>query len=60
MDYIVDEKQMQQIDRYTIEQIGIPALVLMEKAAEAVAEQVKYLIAKLSVKKETSRILAVY
>ncbi len=60
MDYIVDEKQMQQIDRYTIEQIGIPALVLMEKAAEAVAEQVKYLIAKLSVKKETARILAVY
>ena len=44
MDYIVDEKCMQQIDRYTI----------------AVAKQVKHLIKKLSVKGEKPCILAVY
>ena len=39
MNYIVDAQQMREIDRRTIEEIGIPALVLMERAAEAVAAQ---------------------
>ncbi len=33
MEYITTKKEMQDIDRYTIEQIGIPAAVLMERAA---------------------------
>lgn len=34
-------KQMKEIDRRTIHEIGIPSLVLMERAAMAVAEEVK-------------------
>ena len=37
MEYIVEGKQMKEIDRRTIEDIGIPALVLMERAAECIA-----------------------
>lgn len=33
MKFIVDGEQMKQIDKYTIEKIGIPSLVLMERAA---------------------------
>lgn len=33
MKYIVTGKQMQKADQYTIEQIGIPSMVLMERAA---------------------------
>ena len=33
MKYILTGKQMQKADRYTIEQIGIPSMVLMERAA---------------------------
>lgn len=38
--YLVDSEQMKQIDHYTVEEIGIPAIVLMEKAALAVAKAV--------------------
>lgn len=38
MKYIVDGEQMKLIDRYTIEQIGIPAMVLMEKSANAIVQ----------------------
>ncbi|MDF2543535.1 MAG: hypothetical protein K0S47_3253 [Herbinix sp.] len=41
MKYAVDSKQMKEIDQYTIDQIKIPAMVLMERAAYAVAEKVK-------------------
>ena len=34
-------KQMKEIDRRTIAEIGIPSMVLMERAALAVAEEVK-------------------
>ncbi len=40
MRYLVTGGQMKQVDRYTIENIGIPSLVLMERAALAVAEEV--------------------
>ncbi|MCZ8521809.1 MULTISPECIES: NAD(P)H-hydrate dehydratase [Paenibacillus] len=38
--YIVTAEQMRRIDRETIENIGIPALVLMENAGRAVAEEI--------------------
>ena len=40
MRYLVTGGQMKEVDRYTIENIGIPSLVLMERAALAVAEEV--------------------
>lgn len=39
MRYLVSGSQMKHIDRYTIEKIGIPSMVLMERAALAVAEE---------------------
>lgn len=40
MRYLVTGGQMKEVDRYTIEQTGIPSLVLMERAALAVTEEV--------------------
>lgn len=37
---LVTGGQMKEVDRYTIEKIGIPSLVLMERAALAVTEEV--------------------
>jgi hydroxyethylthiazole kinase-like uncharacterized protein yjeF len=39
--YVVSSEEMRTIDRYTIEEIGIPALVLMENAGRAAAEEIK-------------------
>lgn len=41
MQYIVTKKEMQAIDAYTIEKIGIPSAVLMERAALSVVEEVE-------------------
>ncbi len=41
MKYLVDSSQMKEIDRYTIEEMGIPSLVLMERASLAVVEELK-------------------
>lgn len=38
MKTILDSKQMQQVDAYTIQQIGIPSMVLMERAALSVTD----------------------
>lgn len=46
MKYAVSASQMKEIDRHTIETIGIPACVLMEKAGMAVAERAKQLFPK--------------
>ncbi|RGZ00667.1 NAD(P)H-hydrate dehydratase [Clostridium sp. AM58-1XD] len=43
MKYLVSSRQMKEIDRYTIEEIGIPSLVLMERAAMKVAEEAEKL-----------------
>lgn len=53
MKELVDVKQMKEIDRYSIEEIGIPALVLMEKAACEIAKLLS------EVTGENDRILAV-
>lgn len=39
MRYVLDAKTAKEVDRYTIEEIGIPSLVLMERAALAVAKK---------------------
>ena len=41
MRYVVDSQEMKAIDNYTIQEIGIPSLVLMERAALAVVEQIE-------------------
>lgn len=43
MKYIVTKKEMQAIDAYTIEKVGIPSAVLMERAALQVAKIVESL-----------------
>lgn len=53
MDYIVDSKKMKQIDVYTMDVIGIPSLVLMERAAMEIV-----VVMKQTIKKE-DRILVV-
>lgn len=53
MKVVVDSKQMKEIDNYTVETIGIPAIVLMERAALCVTDVIKKHIQK------KDRILAV-
>lgn len=40
MEYFVNHKQMKAVDEYSIQEVGIPSLVLMERAALSVAEMV--------------------
>lgn len=42
---IVTADEMRQLDRYTIDKLGIPALTLMENAGRAVADEVMKLCA---------------
>ncbi len=44
---LVTSAEMRAIDRYAIDVIGLPALVLMENAGRAVAEEVIRLQSKL-------------
>lgn len=41
MEYLLSREQMQYLDNYTIESIGVLSAVLMEKAAMAVAEEIE-------------------
>ena len=40
MKHVITGSEMKNIDRYTIEEIGIPSLVLMERAALSVADEI--------------------
>lgn len=40
MEYVIDAFAAEYIDRYTIESCGVPGILLMEHAAEAVAEKI--------------------
>ncbi len=53
MKYVTDGKTMKSVDRYTIEKIGIPSTVLMERAALGVAKWIKKNV------KSASRIICV-
>ncbi|MDQ0494554.1 NAD(P)H-hydrate dehydratase [Paenibacillus brasilensis] len=46
--YMVTADEMRQLDRYTIDKLGIPALTLMENAGRAVADEVLKLCAMKS------------
>jgi NAD(P)H-hydrate epimerase len=59
MKIIVDSDEMKAIDKYTIEKIGIPGVVLMERAALAVANAVKIYIESDTSPPGKTRILAV-
>ena len=47
MRYLVSAKEMKEIDRRSIEEYGIPSLVLMERAALAVTEAAEQLLREL-------------
>ena len=38
MEYVLNSAQMKQVDEHSIHHIGIPSMVLMERAALAVAD----------------------
>ncbi|MCR5249307.1 MAG: NAD(P)H-hydrate dehydratase [Lachnospiraceae bacterium] len=60
MHYYLSRKQAQTIDRYTQEVIGIPSLVLMERAALKLAEAIRELCESMpSFDRRRDRILAV-
>ena len=40
MQYLVNSRQMKEYDGNTVREIGIPSLVLMERAAAATAEEI--------------------
>ena len=51
MKYVVTAEQAKEIDKFTIENVGIPSMVLMERAALAVVEKIT------STAKRTDKIL---
>ena len=46
MEYLVTACEMQEIDRITINETGIPGLVLMERAAYALSQYIKEKISR--------------
>lgn len=44
--FIVTAKEMYDIDRYTMDTIGLEGKILMENAGRAIAEKIKQLIRK--------------
>ena len=56
MRYLADGRQMKAIDNYSIETLGIPSMVLMERAALCVAERIRSVFKD---PKQVSKIIAV-
>ena len=48
MRYLVNGREMKEIDRRTIEDYGIPSLVLMERAAFCVAQEAEQILKERS------------
>lgn len=48
MKYVLDSKQMKQVDNLTINKLGIPSVVLMERAALSVVELIENKVSKKS------------
>ncbi len=59
MEYLVTGKEMRAYDNYTIEHIGIPALVLMERAALETVRCIREALFYLNVQKGKGRVLCV-
>lgn len=57
MKYAVSGAQMEQIDRDTVRRIGIPSMVLMERAALSVAEAVEKMAQEVKTSKTDVRVL---
>lgn len=58
MEYVVTAKEMKQADNNMIEKIGIPSMVLMERAACMVLEEIHLYQAKQKEKRKSAFILA--
>lgn len=56
---LTDDVQMKEIDRRTVEEIGLPAIVLMETAAHAIVDETVALLEKCDAGKK-GRVLAIY
>ena len=50
MNYLLDAKQMKEIDTYSIQTVGIPSVVLMERAALAVSSVIISKVSKTALK----------
>lgn len=59
MEYLVTGKEMQAYDIYTIEHIGIPAMVLMERAALETVRCIREVLLRSDMPRERGRVLCV-
>ena len=46
MKYVLKNQEMQDVDKETIQQIGMPGLVLMERASEKIARRLMETVRK--------------
>ncbi|MBP3434629.1 MAG: bifunctional ADP-dependent NAD(P)H-hydrate dehydratase/NAD(P)H-hydrate epimerase, partial [Clostridia bacterium] len=58
MKYVLTNEQMRTADKYTIEELGVPSLELMERAGRALAREAEDMLA-LGGKKIRERVLCV-
>ena len=54
---LVTGKQMKEIDAHAIQEVGIPSMVLMERAALACAEEMKKELTRRGMSPEDVRVL---
>lgn len=59
MKKILTASQMKEYDAYTIREIGVPAMVLMERAAYSVLEEIKIFMADTNLKPSKAKVLIV-